>query len=81
IELMKYMNLDAYRFSISWSRILPKEKLSGSVNHKGIEYYNNLINELLANGHSLQLFVTIFHWDVPQALEDDYSDFLSPHIA
>ncbi|KAL1324000.1 hypothetical protein AAHE18_13G056900 [Arachis hypogaea] len=79
IELMKYMNLDAYRFSISWSRILPKGKLSGGVNHKGIEYYNNLINELLANG--LQPFVTIFHWDVPQALEDEYGGFLSPHIA
>ncbi|MED6126117.1 Beta-glucosidase 13 [Stylosanthes scabra] len=78
IGLMKYMNLDAYRFSISWSRLLPKGKLSGGVNHKGIEYYDNLIDELLANG--LQPFVTIFHWDVPQALEDEYGGFLSPRI-
>ncbi|KAF7824010.1 cyanogenic beta-glucosidase-like isoform X1 [Senna tora] len=78
VGIMKYMNLDAYRFSISWSRILPKGKLSGGVNQEGIKYYNNLINELLANG--LQPFVTIFHWDVPQALEDEYGGFLSPQI-
>ncbi|RDX87882.1 Beta-glucosidase 12, partial [Mucuna pruriens] len=75
---MKYMNLDAYRFSISWSRILPKGKLSGGINQEGIKYYNNLINELLANG--LQPFVTLFHWDLPQALEDEYGGFLSPQI-
>ncbi|TKY49532.1 Beta-glucosidase 12 [Spatholobus suberectus] len=78
IAIMKYMNLDAYRFSISWSRILPKGKLSGGINQEGVKYYNNLINELLANG--LQPFVTLFHWDLPQALEDEYSGFLSPHI-
>ncbi|XP_061361382.1 beta-glucosidase 12-like [Gastrolobium bilobum] len=75
---MKYMNTDAYRFSISWSRILPKGKISAGINQEGIKYYNNLINELLANG--LQPFVTLFHWDLPQALQDEYSGFLSPHI-
>ncbi|KAL5130112.1 Beta-glucosidase 24 [Glycine soja] len=78
IGIMKYMNLDAYRFSISWSRVLPKGKLSAGVNHEGVNYYNNLINELMANG--LQPYVTLFHWDVPQALEDEYGGFLSPHI-
>ncbi|CAJ2679015.1 unnamed protein product [Trifolium pratense] len=78
IGIMKDMNLDAYRFSISWSRVLPKGKLSGGVNREGIKYYNNVINEVLANG--LQPYVTLFHWDVPQALEDEYRGFLSPDI-
>ncbi|XP_028801510.1 beta-glucosidase 12-like [Neltuma alba] len=78
IGIMKYMNLDAYRFSISWSRILPKGKLSGGINKDGIKYYNDLIDELLANG--LTPFVTLFHWDLPQALEDDYRGFLSHDI-
>ncbi|CAL0304192.1 unnamed protein product [Lupinus luteus] len=78
VAIMKDMNLDAYRFSISWSRILPKGKLSGGINQEGIAYYNNLINELIANG--LQPLVTIFHWDLPQALEDEYGGFLSPLI-
>ncbi|RVW48654.1 Beta-glucosidase 12 [Vitis vinifera] len=78
---MKGMSLDAYRFSISWSRILPS-KIIISINQfpskEGIAYYNNLINELLANG--LQPFITLFHWDLPQALEDEYGGFLSPLI-
>ncbi|KAG5250046.1 beta-glucosidase [Salix suchowensis] len=78
IKIMKDIGLDSYRFSISWPRILPKGKLSGGVNKQGIEYYNNLINELLANG--LKPFVTLFHWDTPQALDDEYSSFLSPEI-
>uniref|UniRef100_A0A2N9G7X8 Beta-glucosidase n=1 Tax=Fagus sylvatica TaxID=28930 RepID=A0A2N9G7X8_FAGSY len=78
VGIMKEMNLDAYRFSISWSRVLPNGKLSGGVNSEGIKYYNNLINELLAKG--IQPFVTLFHWDLPQALEDEYKGFLSPHI-
>nr|ACD65510.1 beta-glucosidase D2 [Lotus japonicus] len=78
VGIMKSMNLDAYRFSISWPRILPKGKLSGGINQEGIKYYNNLINELLAKG--LQPFVTLFHWDMPQPLEDEYGGFLKENI-
>ncbi|GAU12671.1 hypothetical protein TSUD_121630 [Trifolium subterraneum] len=77
VKIIKDMNLDSYRFSLSWSRILPR-KLSGGINQQGIDYYNNLINELLANG--IQPFVTLFHWDLPQTLEDEYGGFLSPLI-
>ncbi|KAI5318963.1 hypothetical protein L3X38_038671 [Prunus dulcis] len=78
VVIMKNTGLDAYRFSISWSNLLPNGKLSGGVNEDGIKYYNNLINELLLKG--LKPFVTIFHWDLPQALEDEYGGFLSPNI-
>ncbi|XP_052727130.1 cyanogenic beta-glucosidase-like [Vigna angularis] len=78
IHIMKNMNLDAYRFSISWSRILPKGKLSGGINHEGIDYYHKLIDHLLLNG--IQPYVTLFHWDIPQALQEDYGGFLSPLI-
>ncbi|XP_008229698.1 PREDICTED: beta-glucosidase 12-like [Prunus mume] len=78
VGIMKNMGWDAYRFSISWSRLLPNGKLSGGVNKEGIKYYNNLINDLLRNG--LTPFVTLFHWDLPQTLEDEYGGFLSPHI-
>ncbi|XP_021728912.1 beta-glucosidase 13-like [Chenopodium quinoa] len=78
VKLIKEMGLDAFRFSISWSRLLPKGKLSGGINQKGIRYYNNLINELLKNG--IKPFVTLFHSDLPQALEDYYGGFLSRNI-
>ncbi|KAI6685546.1 hypothetical protein NL676_031459 [Syzygium grande] len=78
VRIMKEMGLDAYRFSISWSRILPKGKLEGGINKEGVQYYNNLINELLA--HGIQPFVTLFHWDFPQALEEEYGGFLSSHV-
>ncbi|KAL5567212.1 hypothetical protein UlMin_030376 [Ulmus minor] len=78
VRIMKDMNMDAYRFSISWSRLLPNGKLSGGVNKKGVQYYNNLINELLAKG--LKPYVTIFHWDLPQSLQDEYNGFLSRRV-
>ncbi|XP_040991054.1 beta-glucosidase 12-like [Juglans microcarpa x Juglans regia] len=78
VGIMKEMGLDAYRFSISWTRILPNGKLSGGVNKEGIKYYNNLINELLSKG--LKPFVTLFHWELPQTLEDEYGGFLRPQI-
>ncbi|CAI0450253.1 unnamed protein product [Linum tenue] len=73
---MKSIGLQAYRFSLSWARILPT--VEGGVNKEGIEYYNNLINELLANG--IKPFVTIFHFDLPDALEREYAGFLSPKV-
>ncbi|KAL5567248.1 hypothetical protein UlMin_030412 [Ulmus minor] len=78
VGIMKEMNLDAYRFSISWSRLLPNGKLSGGLNKEGVKYYNNLINELLAKG--LEPFVTLLHMDLPQNLQDEYGGFLSPNI-
>ncbi|KAM7497262.1 hypothetical protein LguiA_021676 [Lonicera macranthoides] len=78
VAIIKNMGLTSYRFSIAWSRVLPRGKLSGGVNEEGIHFYNKLINELIANG--LEPSVTLFHWDLPQALEDDYGGFLSPKI-
>lgn len=78
MSLLKYIGLDAYRFSISWSRLLPRGKLRGGVNKEGITYYNNFINDLLL--HGLQPFVTLFHWDLPQSLEDEYGGFLNHQI-
>ncbi|KAL5160044.1 Vicianin hydrolase [Glycine soja] len=76
IKMVKEVGLDSYRFSISWSRIFPKGK--GAVNTLGVKFYNDLINEIIANG--LKPFVTLFHWDLPQALEDEYGGFLKPEI-
>ncbi|KAG2292078.1 hypothetical protein Bca52824_038747 [Brassica carinata] len=63
VKLLKRLKVQAYRLSIAWSRVLPKGRLTGGVDENGITYYNNLINELKANG--IEPFVTIFHWDVP----------------
>ncbi|EXC42160.1 Beta-glucosidase 17 [Morus notabilis] len=78
IKLMKKIGLDSFRFSISWSRILPKGKMSGGVNLHGVNFYNNLINELLSSG--IEPFVTLHHFDTPLALEDEYTSWLSPKI-
>ncbi|KAH0894999.1 hypothetical protein HID58_057428 [Brassica napus] len=78
VKLLKRLKVQAYRLSIAWSRVLPKGRLTGGVDENGITYYNNLINELKTNG--IEPFVTIFHWDVPQTLEDEYGGFLSPRI-
>ncbi|XP_059453122.1 beta-glucosidase 17-like isoform X2 [Corylus avellana] len=78
ISLIKEIGFDSFRFSISWPRILPKGKISEGVNQEGVAFYNNLINELVYQG--LEPLVTLFHWDLPQALEDEYRGFLSPNI-
>ncbi|XP_038972077.1 beta-glucosidase 12-like isoform X1 [Phoenix dactylifera] len=78
VDIMRDIGMDAYRFSISWSRILPNGSLSGGIDKEGIRYYSKLINELISNG--VQPFVTLLHFDPPQALEEKYGGFLSHHI-
>ena len=66
LALMREMNLNSYRFSLSWPRIQPSG--SGTVNSKGLDYYSRMVDSLLAA--RIRPFVTVFHWDLPQALED-----------
>ncbi|KAL9235761.1 hypothetical protein vseg_010497 [Gypsophila vaccaria] len=73
VQLMAETSLEAYRFSISWSRLIPDG--NGPVNPKGLEFYNNLINELVT--HGIQPHVTLLHLDVPMALEDKYGGLLN----
>lgn len=67
IQLMKRLNVSAYRLSIAWPRIFPQGR--GIVNEAGLDFYNRLIDELLEAG--ITPFVTLYHWDLPQALEDE----------
>ncbi|XP_008544589.1 myrosinase 1-like [Microplitis demolitor] len=67
INLIKQINGNAYRISISWSRVMPTG-FSNNINIDGILYYNNVINEMLRQ--NITPFVTIYHWDLPQKLQD-----------
>lgn len=67
IRLMKQIGLQAYRFSISWPRILPNGR--GKVNQKGLDFYDKLVDGLLKE--EIKPFVTLYHWDLPQALQDE----------
>ncbi|MEO3887639.1 GH1 family beta-glucosidase [Nonomuraea sp. B5E05] len=66
VALMSGLGLNAYRFSIAWPRVQPAG--SGAVNEKGLDFYDRLVDALLAAG--IQPVPTLFHWDLPQALED-----------
>lgn len=76
IELMKEMGLKAYRFSISWARIFPKGK--GEINPKGVEFYHKIIDKMIEAG--VEPVLTIYHWDLPQALQDEYDGWESRKI-
>ncbi|KAI9127696.1 hypothetical protein K1719_000689 [Acacia pycnantha] len=77
VDLMEYIGVNSYRFSISWARILPKGRF-GKLNKQGLDYYDRLINALLRKG--IEPFVTLTHFDIPQELEDRYQSWLSPKI-
>ena len=66
IQLMKTLGLNAFRFSIAWPRILPDGR--GHVNEAGLDFYDRIVDELLEA--DIEPFVTLYHWDLPQALED-----------
>jgi beta-glucosidase len=76
VALMRSLGLQAYRFSISWSRILPAGK--GAVNPAGLDFYDRLVDTLLT--HRITPLVTLFHWDLPAAL-DDLGGWLNRDIA
>lgn len=98
ISLMKNLGLQAYRFSISWSRIFPDGIVKDSdgnirYNKAGLDFYDKIVNFCLEN--NIKPFITIYHWDLPQALEDkggwlnretafvfaDYAEFICKHFS
>lgn len=66
VALMKAMGVSSYRFSIAWPRLFPDGR--GTPNPKGLAFYDRLVDELLA--HGIEPFATLYHWDLPQALQD-----------
>ncbi|MDQ3707320.1 MAG: GH1 family beta-glucosidase [Chloroflexota bacterium] len=66
VALMKQLGLHAYRFSVSWPRVVPQGR--GKVNPAGLDFYDRLVDELLAA--NIRPFLTLYHWDLPQALQD-----------
>ncbi|KAL6961688.1 Beta-glucosidase 44, partial [Sarracenia purpurea var. burkii] len=76
IDLMAKLNFDAYRFSISWSRIFPNG--TGKVNPTGVAYYNRLINYMLKRG--IIPYANLHHYDLPQALQERYTGWLSDKV-
>ncbi len=75
IDLMKEMGLNAYRFSVSWPRVMADGR---TVNPKGVEFYHNVIDKLIEAG--VEPILTIYHWDLPQALQDEYAGWESREI-
>jgi beta-glucosidase len=76
VALMRRLGTNAYRFSTSWSRVMPRGR--GTVNADGLDFYDRLVDALLANG--IEPMVTLYHWDLPAAL-DDVGGWLNPEVA
>lgn len=92
VQLMKSLGVKSYRFSIAWPRVFPQG--SGAPNPKGLDFYKRLVDELLRNG--IKPFATLYHWDLPQALQDsgggwesrdtskafgDYAGYVAKHLS
>ncbi len=77
VKLMKDLGATAYRFSVSWPRIFPDG--TGQPNPRGIDFYSRLVDELKAAG--IEPFATLYHWDLPQALQDRYGGWQSAETA
>lgn len=77
VQLMKWLGLNAYRFSISWPRVQPDG--SGAWNEAGFAYYDRLIDCLLRA--NIQPHITLYHWDLPQALQSAYAGWQSREVA
>lgn len=91
VALMAQLGLKGYRFSIAWPRILPRG--TGKVNQAGLDFYSRLVDTLLE--HGITPFATLYHWDLPQALQDkggwtqraivdafvEYTDVISRHLS
>jgi beta-glucosidase len=73
VRLMTALGAKAYRFSIAWPRVFPEG--SGRPNPKGLDFYQRLLDELAANG--IEPFITLYHWDLPQALQDRHGGWMS----
>ena len=76
IALLRQLGVEAYRFSLSWPRIVPKGQ--GAVNQAGLDYYSRFVDLLLENG--ITPMVTVYHWDLPQALQDAFGGWASRDI-
>src|SRR3712207_622037 len=74
VALIRKIGATAYRFSIAWPRIFPDG--TGTPNKAGLDFYKRLVDELLSAG--ITPFATLYHWDLPQALEDKYGGRRSP---
>ncbi len=77
VALMRSIGATAYRFSIAWPRIFPEG--TGAPNPKGVDFYSRLVDELLGAG--IEPFATLYHWDLPQALQDRYDGWRSVETA
>lgn len=76
VELMRWLGLDAYRFSIAWPRVQPQGR--GTWNEAGFDFYDRLIDRLLAAG--IRPHATLYHWDLPQALDEQMGGWLSREV-
>jgi beta-glucosidase len=77
VKLMAKLGLQAYRFSLAWPRIQPTGR--GKPNSEGLQFYSNLIDALLA--HKITPWATLYHWDLPLALQMEHDGWLNPKLA